>query len=90
VVYLIHAGLPKDIVGERVCMRDEVVKNHRKRAHDGLERRRGEPSQEVGSWFGESLRMVRFFLKGGESDWVRKGVREAGHKLGKLAVEILK
>ena len=23
-----HAGLPKDIVGERVCMRDEVVKNH--------------------------------------------------------------
>jgi len=22
------------------------------------------------------------FLKGGKSEWVRKGVREAGHKLG--------
>jgi len=32
---------------------------------------------------------VRFgFLKGGKSDWVRKGVREAGHKLGEAWKQI--
>jgi len=32
---------------------------------------------------------VRFgFLKGGKSDWVRKGGREAGHKLGEAWKQI--
>jgi len=28
------------------------------------------------------------FLKGGKSNWVRKGVREAGHKLGETWKQI--
>ena len=28
------------------------------------------------------------FLKGGKSNWVRKGVREAGHKLGEAWKQI--